>query len=150
MQEFQAVTDIDADLSVGWRVMTDFASFSQWNPLLRAVRGKPEKGAALGLRVARSLGSDETVRLPARVRVVASEQEIAWGGGVPGLFDVHHYFRFERRAAGFRFIHGEIFSGLLVPVIWPFIKGRVRLDNYKALNQAFKQRCEDSTLSRRV
>lgn len=148
MQEFQAVTDIEADLAVGWRVMTDFAAFPQWNPLLRAVKGKPEKGASLGLRVARSLGSDETAPLPARVRVVAPEQEIAWGGGVPGVFDVHHYFRFERADKGFRFIHGEIFSGLLVPVIWPVIKGRVRLENYKALNQAFKQRCE--SMSREV
>lgn len=150
MQEFQAVIDIAADVSIGWRVLTDFASYPQWNPLMRGVHGKPEKGAALKLRVARSLGSDETMPLPARVRVVVPEAEIAWGGGVPGVFDVHHYFRFERTAGGFLFVHGEVFSGFLVPAIWPLIKGRVRLENYKVLNAAFKQRCEGFTLSRRA
>lgn len=143
MQKFQAVTDVAADVSTGWRVLTDFAAYPQWNPLMRSVKGKPEKGASLGLRVARALGSDETVPLPARVRVVAPEKEIAWGGGVPGVFDVHHYFRFERTAGGFRFIHGEIFSGFLQPIIWPLIKGRVKASNYEALNQAFKRRCEE-------
>lgn len=142
MREFQAVTEIAADLSAGWRVLIDFAAYPQWNPLMRAVKGRPEKGAGLRLRVARSLGSDQTMPLLARVRVVTPETEMAWGGGVPGLLDVHHYFRFEPAPRGFRFVHGEIFSGILVPLLWPLLRRRVKQENYVALNEAFKRRCE--------
>ena len=80
--------------------------------------------------------------LPAKVRVCATESELAWGGGVPGLLDVHHYFRFEPTADGFRFVHGEIFRGVLLPLLWPIIGARVRKENYEAMNEAFKNRCE--------
>lgn len=142
MKEFKAVTEVAAPLAEGWRVMTDFIAYPAWNPLMRAVTGEPRVGARLKLRVARKLGAEETMFLPAKVRVVRPEQEIAWGGGVPGLLDVHHYFRFEATATGHRFVHGEIFSGVLVPLLWPLLRARIRQANYEAVNQAFKARVE--------
>jgi hypothetical protein len=142
MQEFEERTVINASLAIGWQVLTGFPDYGQWNPLLRRIDGKAETGAALKLRVAKSLGADETVALPAKVRICTPHTEIAWGGGVPGLLDVHHYFRFETAPGGFRFIHGERFRGLLLPLLWPVLARRVRQENYAAFNTAFKVRCE--------
>jgi hypothetical protein len=144
MKEFVARTDVNADPATGWRVLTDFALFPEWNPLLRRINGTASPGASLGLRVAQKPGSDKTMFLPAKIRVCNPQNELAWGGGVPGLLDVHHYFRFEPSTAGFRFIHGEIFRGALLPLLWPIIGARVRQENYETLNDAFKKRCEQA------
>lgn len=143
MKDLQAVTEVKAGLDTGWRVLTDFESYPAWNPLLRRIAGNAATGAALRLRVARSLGSDKTMPLPAKVRVCRPQEELAWGGGVPGLFDVHHYFRLEACAAGFRLTHGERFSGVLVGLLWPLLRARIRPENYQALNEAFRKRCEE-------
>ncbi len=141
MHTFVAETDIPADLETGWRVLTDFARYPEWNPLLRRVGGEAKVGASLRLQVARTLGSDKTVFLPARVRVSEPGRELAWGGGVPGLLDVHHFFRFTPLAKGFRFTHGETFRGPLLTLIWPLVRTRVRQENYDAVNEAFRARC---------
>ena len=142
MKHFQAQLLVNADLATGWSVLTAFAEYPAWNPLLRRIRGEAMLGASLGLRVARKLGGDTTVFLPAKVRVCKPETELAWGGGVRGVLDVHHYFRFEPSGSGFRFVHGEIFSGVLVPILWPLIGARVRQENYEAVNETFRKRCE--------
>jgi hypothetical protein len=142
MRKFIAQVNVGADLATGWSILTDFTRYAEWNPLLRRIKGDCALGASLGLRVAQTLGADRTIFLPAKIRVCKPEAELAWGGGLGALLDVHHYFRFEPLADGFRFIHGEDFGGALLPVLWPLIGSRVRQENYEALNEAFKKRCE--------
>ncbi len=142
-RRFRADIDIHVSPRIGWQVLTDFTAFEVWNPLLRRVIGKPKAGSLLRLHVVRQLGSDETVAMPARVRVCREEVEIAWGGGVRGLLDVHHYFRLVKTATGVRLEHGEDFTGVLVPLLWPILGKRVRHENYVALNEAFRRRCEE-------
>ncbi len=141
-KRFRADIEVKASIAVGWRVLTDLAAYPEWNPMLRQVTGEPVLNAKWGLRVAKKLGSNETIGLPAKVRVCLPEKELAWGGGVPGVLDVHHYCRLQATPNGFRLIHGEDFTGLLVPVLWPVIGKRVRHENYVALNEAFRTRCE--------
>ena len=146
-RRFVAHIDIHADVATGWRVLTDLASYPEWNPLLRQVRGGTTRGSILRLRVAKRLGADDTAPLLARVRARMPESELAWGGGIPGLLDVHHFFRFRplpdsQGTRGFRFIHGEIFRGALLPLLWPIVGPRIVTDNYVAVNEAFKARCE--------
>lgn len=148
MKSFVAHIDVEADLATGWRVLTDFERYPAWNPLLRRVKGACAEGESLRLRVAKTLGSDKTVPLPARIRVCTPETELSWGGGIPGLLDVHHYFRLTAlptgpdQTAGFRFTHGEDFQGPMLSLLWPLVGSRIHQRNYTALNEAFKARCE--------
>jgi hypothetical protein len=79
---------------------------------------------------------------PACATVVKAEtgRELRWAGSLPGLLRAEHYFLIERiGTARLRFRHGEIFSGLLVPIVWPILRGNGR-EVYEAMNVALKQR----------
>jgi hypothetical protein len=83
-------------------------------------------------------------RAPACATVLKAEREkeLRWAGSVPGLLRGEHYFVLERTgAAGLRFRHGEIFSGWLLPLVWPILQGRGR-KVYDAMNRALKERAE--------
>lgn len=145
-REFLTHVEIDAPVATAWSVLTDFARFGEWCPTLRAVDGRPVRGAKLGLRLATNAGGDKTIGLTAVVRVVDEPRELAWGGGVPGmpwLLDVHHWFQLEARGdSGCVLHHGERFRGLLLAPLWPLVARRVEA-GYPAFNAAFKRRCEE-------
>ena len=84
------------------------------------------------------------MRAPACATVLKaeSERELRWSGGLPGLLRAEHYFVIERIGpAKLRFRHGEIFSGLLVPIVWPILRRSGR-EVYEAMNAALKRRVE--------
>ena len=72
-------------------------------------------------------------------------KELRWKGQLlfPGVFDGEHYFQLSERAqGGVRLTHGEVFSGVLVPI---FFRGALRRGTelgFQAMNQALKQRAE--------
>ena len=107
-------THLDIDLSPEkvWQALTDFAAFPGWNPMVRRASGRLEVGQSLTLHL-RAL----PFPIKARVRGLTQGVELRWGGGVPVLLDVEHYFRIEANGEGVRFVHGEIFDGLLGPLI---------------------------------
>jgi hypothetical protein len=68
-----------------------------------------------------------------------------WAGRLPGLLRAEHYFVIEHIGpARVRFRHGEIFSGLLVPIVWPILRRSGR-EVYEAMNAALKRRVERRT-----
>ena len=72
-------------------------------------------------------------------------KELRWKGQLllPGVFDGEHYFQLSERADGsVRLMHGEVFSGMLVPI---FFRGALRRGTelgFQAMNHALKQRAE--------
>ncbi len=69
--------------------------------------------------------------------------ELAWRGSaaVPGLFAGRHYFRLEPEGAGAcRLVHGEDFSGLLVPFFGGILADTEK--GFHAMNAALKARAE--------
>ena len=54
-----------------------------------------------------------------RVLVAQPGRELRWLGRVllPRLFDGEHYFLLEPEAGGTRFVHGEVFRGLLIGLL---------------------------------
>jgi len=45
--------------------------------------------------------------------VRATEDELRWRGGIPGLFEGEHYFRVAATEGGTALDHGERFTGVL-------------------------------------
>ncbi|KAB7619358.1 SRPBCC family protein [Alkalilimnicola sp. S0819] len=43
--------EIDASAERVWAVLSDFASYPQWNPFIKSVAGEPQQGARLQIAV---------------------------------------------------------------------------------------------------
>lgn len=79
-----------------------------------------------------------------RVIRVKKNAEFAWKGNVlfPGLFDGEHFFRLEQAGQDqTRLIHGEKFSGILVPLLKGLLKDTA--SGFELMNKALKERVEN-------
>jgi hypothetical protein len=139
--------EIEASPAEVWAVLTDTASFPDWNPFVTALKGELRVGARLSVTIAPP-GRRSTTFRPT---VLAAEppRELRWLGRVlvPGLFDGEHSFRLEPTAAGgTRLTQAESFSGILVR---PF---GGNLDStevgFKQMNEAVKARAENARRTR--
>jgi hypothetical protein len=122
--------------------LTDFESYSDWNPHLREVSGTPRQGGRL--RVISQPPGSRPVALRPRLIVWRPPHEFRWRAKLVTrrLFSGEHGFRLESHADGrVRFIHDETFTGLLVPLY-----SRLRLEatrrGFAAMNEALRERAE--------
>ena len=121
-----------------WRLLTDFASYPQWNPFIRRASGKPEKGEKLEVYLQPEGAGGMTVR----PIVLTSERgrELRWLGHLllPGLFDGEHIFTIEPLATGgVRLIQHEIFTGLFVSLLAHRLDTETRR-GFEDMNHALK------------
>jgi hypothetical protein len=142
MHSVQTQIDIDAPAETVWSLLTDFAAYPRWNPFVRSIAGPLESGRQLEVFV-QPPGSGG-MRFRPKVLAVSPRKELRWKGKllVAGLFDGEHYFRIEPRAqGGVAFHHGELFSGLLVPLLRKSLDGATR-EGFLAMNKALKREAE--------
>ena len=124
-----------------WAVLIDFAAYPAWNPFVKSISGKLEKGAQLAVRIAPA-GGDGMAFKP----VVTDLQDTAvleWLGHliIPGIFDGRHRFELTRTSDGMTsFTQTETFSGILIPFVAAMLKDTER--GFVALNDALKARSE--------
>ena len=142
MLEIRTEIDIEASPPRVWRALTDFKTFPDWNPFVLAVEGEPKKGARLKVTLRTAGGGDMTFR----PRVLAADEgrELRWRGRLllPGVFDGEHYFEVSELSTGrSRLVHGERFSGLLVPWLQRGLESSTR-SGFMAMNRAVKRRLE--------
>jgi hypothetical protein len=125
-----------------WAILVDFAAHSQWNPFVKRIQGEPKPGSKLTVSVQPEGGKGMTFR--PIVLAAVPNQELRWLGRllVPGLFDGEHYFLIQRiDAETSRFIHGEVFSGLLVSLFQSSLDAGTK-GGFVAMNHALKKRAE--------
>jgi hypothetical protein len=114
---------IDAPPDVVWRVLSDFGSYPEWNPIEIEAKGEPVVGSTL----------EHTAKLPGRkpqsfratIIEATPARALAWKGSiiVRGLFDVRHHFEIDPvDGKHSRLRQFEQFSGVLVP----FLRGALR------------------------
>lgn len=141
--------EIDTSIGIGappaavWAILTDFAAMADWNPLIRSIEGTPAVGRRLKVTIQPQ--GKAPMRFAPTVTRADPGRELAWLGrvGLPGLFDGAHHFRLEPDGrGGTHFIHGEVFTGLLVGLVM----GGAMLDGtragFTAMNEALKARAE--------
>jgi hypothetical protein len=51
MKELQSQIEINASAERVWHLLTDFASYPQWNPFIRRISGQPTPGERLEVRL---------------------------------------------------------------------------------------------------
>lgn len=150
MSRYELRTDIEIDAAPRrvWEVLTDFASYPEWNPFIRIVRGIPEVGERLEIGIQPTGARGMTFR--PRVLVAEAGRELRWRGRLllPGVFDgVHRFVIKPLGATKVLFQHSEEFSGILVPLF------RANLDRdtrrgFEEMNLALKQRAETRVATR--
>ncbi len=143
---------IDAPASDVWKVLTDFASYPQWNPVITKIEGSPIIGEQISFKIC----VFPKIELPimACEILIASEQnkELRWRGPTVPVLDAvitgEHYFMVQAMGEGkSRLIHGENFTGLIVPALAPLLQARLT-SLYSSMNKSLKERCEKLRLSK--
>ena len=142
MHEIRTAIEIVATAEQVWSVLVDFARHKEWNPFVRAIEGRAEIGQPLKVSIQPPGGRGMTFR-PTLLEVEPNRR-LRWMGRFlfRGIFDGEHYFEIEKLGTDrVRFIHGERFSGVLVPLMRSSLDGGTRA-GFEAMNRALKARAE--------
>lgn len=127
-----------------YEVLTDFPSYPSWNPFIVSIEGTPEKGTKLKAEMVLP-GRKGAVFTPT---VLSAEpgNEFRWVGSlpIPGLFTGEHFFLLkEESPTSTLLVHGEHFSGLLIPVVGGILAKTE--EAFKIMNKALKEQVESQT-----
>lgn len=132
---------INRDITNVWDVLMNFESYPKWNPFIRSISGEPKLGNRLIVTINPSGGKGMTFK--PKILTLEPNKEFRWKGklGINGIFDGEHYFILEYLDKNkTKFIHGEIFSGILV-----YFAGKM-LDKtekgFQIMNESIKNECE--------
>ncbi|PIG90903.1 SRPBCC domain-containing protein [Gloeocapsopsis sp. IPPAS B-1203] len=142
MKQLTTNIEINASASTVWNILTDFDEYPQWNPFIRSASGEVKKGVRLEVQLQPPGGNIITFR--PTVLVAEPEREFRWLGQLflPGIFNGEHYFQIEPLGSDrIRFIHGEIFSGILVPFLAKSLDTKTKI-GFEKMNQTLKARAE--------
>ncbi|NDL56030.1 SRPBCC domain-containing protein [Phytoactinopolyspora mesophila] len=140
--EIHTEIEIDAPVEDVWHVLTGFSEYEEWNPFMVKASGEAQVGETL---VNTLVTDGSTMTIKPQVTVADPGQELRWLGRfvLPGVVEGEHYFLLEPTSDnGTRLVHGETFTGMLVP----FAGGMLDVGNeFELMNQALKARAEGLT-----
>jgi hypothetical protein len=78
MKELHSEIEIDASAELVWGVLTDFASYPEWNSFVREISGEPKVGELLEVRLEPPGGRGITLRTT--VLKADPERQLRWLG----------------------------------------------------------------------
>ena len=142
MKELHSEIEIDASAERVWGVLTDFASYSQWNPFIRSISGELEVGKRLEVRL--EPPDSRAITLRPTVLWAESNRLMRWVGHlfVPGLFDGEHSLAIHPLEGNrVRFVQHEAFKGVLVRLLARSLDTNT-LRGFEEMNGALKERVE--------
>lgn len=143
MHEIMTDIEIESTPEDVWKILVDFAAYTNWNPFIRSIEGRAKKGELLKVSIQPVDG--KLLAFRPTVLIATPSKELRWLGRFlfPGIFDGEHYFRIEPISSNrVKFIQGERFSGLLVA----FAKSSLDIGTQRgfvAMNQALKNLAEN-------
>jgi hypothetical protein len=142
MKELHSEIEIAASTERVWDILTDFASYPQWNPFIRRISGELKVGERLEVR----LEPPDSRGITLRPTVLRAEPNrlMRWVGHllVPGLFDGEHTLGTEPLGENrVRFVQHEAFKGVLVRLLARSLDKNT-LRGFEEMNVALKERAE--------
>lgn len=142
MKSMETSIEINASPERVWAVFSDFASYPEWSAFIESMEGQLQEGSGLLVSLKPPGKAKATIFKP-RVLTVTPNKEFRWLGKLGGLgflFTGEHYFKLEAVGDRTRFVHGEQFKGILVPVLGKLLADTKK--GFEAYNQALKERVE--------
>ncbi|MCB0192396.1 MAG: SRPBCC domain-containing protein [Anaerolineae bacterium] len=115
MKEYRATTTISASPETIWQILTDAASYPEWDPNVERIEGQIAPGEKITAYTKLSPGR----AFPVTVTEFVPKQKMTWSGGMPlGLFKGERMFTLvPNDNDSITFTVREIFSGPLLPLI---------------------------------
>jgi hypothetical protein len=141
MKNIQTEILINTDITTVWDVLMNFDSYPKWNPFITSISGEPKLGSRLTVSINPPGGKGMTFK--PNILSLESNKEFRWKGklGISGIFDGEHYFILEfLENDKTKFIHGENFSGLLVPLVGKMLDKTKK--GFQLMNESIKNECE--------
>ena len=141
MKNIQTEILINTDITKVWEVLMNFDSYPKWNPFITSISGEPKLGKRLTVSINPPGGKGMTFK--PTILTLESNKEFRWKGklGINGIFDGEHYFILEfLENDKTNFIHGEKFSGLLVPLVGKMLDKTKK--GFQLMNESIKNECE--------
>jgi hypothetical protein len=133
-------TQIDAPPERVWAVLSDFATYPEWNPFIVSIDGERVPGGTLAVTL--RLG-ERDIRLRPRVVRWEPGRTLRWFGEAGGrwVFAGEHGLTVEPSGTGgTRFVHDEHFRGAAVPFLGRMLR---RTESaFHTMDAALKQRVE--------
>ena len=103
--------NLDAAPEEAWALLTDFPSWSTWNPVIVQIDAEPGLGGEVAFQI--RIDPAEPANLDANFSIWEEGRGFAWAAGLPGLFTGEHRLRVEPLDGDrSRLIHEEDFGGL--------------------------------------
>jgi len=140
VKELETAINIDAPADRVWAVVTDFASYPEWNRFMRSLKGDARVGSRLEVTLQPPGRRPTTIR-PTVVKMEG--RELRWLGrlGLPRVFDGRHSLKVEPLSpTRTRFTQYERFTGVLVPFFGKLLRDSRR--GFEEMNLALKARTE--------
>lgn len=147
MKTIETTIDIHAPIHDVWAALTDFARYPEWSRFLVAITGEARPGTHLEVQF--DDGGSRSMTLRPQVLAAVSGEELRWRGvvGAGFLLTGEHYFRLSPLPdGGTRLCHGEMFSGILVPLVRKALDTRTRRA-FQDFNAALQRRTEAARAS---
>jgi hypothetical protein len=141
MKNIQTEILILADTAKVWDVLMNFDSYPKWNPFITSISGERKLGNRLTVSINPPGGKGMTFK--PNILTLEANKEFRWKGklGINGIFDGEHYFILESVDKDItKFIHGEKFSGLLVPFVRKMLDKTQK--GFLLMNESIKNECE--------
>ena len=141
MKNIQTEILINTDITKVWDVLMNFDSYPKWNPFITSISGEPKLGSRLTVSIKPPGGNGMTFK--PNILTLEANKEFRWKGklGINGIFDGEHYFILESVDKDItKFIHGEKFSGLLVPFVRKMLDKTQK--GFQIMNESIKKECE--------
>lgn len=140
MKEIKTQIDIEAPLTEVWSLFSNFEKYGDWNPFLLEVKGNFIEGSVIKIKARFNDGNVRNAEPKVEKVVLGRSACFVAKKGV--LFTGRHYFIFEELSnASTRFIHGEIFYGLLPLLFWHRME-RSLTASFIEMNNALKREAE--------
>jgi hypothetical protein len=116
MKSYEATSTIAAGPDAVWAILTDAASYPDWDSGVQRVEGR----IAPGERIKVASEANPGRAFPVRVTAFQPGRGMTWSGGMPlGLFRGVRTFTLTPQDGGTtRFTMREEYTGPLLPLIW--------------------------------
>lgn len=141
MKNIETEITINAKPDKVWNTLMKTDEYNKWNPFVRKLEGEIKKGNQIAITLKQVNGKE--MEFKPVITELAAKKELRWQGKlfISGIFDGEHYFKLEPiEGDKTKFIHGENFSGILIPFMGGVLKSTE--EGFKAMNEELKTRCE--------
>ena len=145
MKEVRSEIEINSYPESVWKILTDFATYDQWNPFINQIIGLPTEGSKIDIYIETPSGKKR--KYSPRITKVEEGRELRWFGksSLPGFLNAEHIFTIEElQPESVRFIQREVFDGLLTRLFGKGLDKDV-MQGFQDMNEALKKRAERSS-----